>query len=154
MPTWEELQTAFNRQESAWDGYWNDLMDQASVTKGAFKDYLGITDNILRREGHDPLNKVELGRQVDGTWEPCSKRHLDGLDRYVDFGIGVSTLHGRRASTLFVGIRLHKDHDEYVYELHSPNEEIRVRPASAQDDLQYLCSAIYQRIKGEFSKLP
>lgn len=154
MPTWEELQTAFNRQESAWDGYWNDLVEAASAAKGAFKDYLGITDNVLPREGGDPLNKVELGKQVNGEWVPCYKRELEGLDRYVDFGIGVTTLHGRRAHVLFVGIRLHKDHDEYVYELHSPNEEIRVRPASTQADLQYLCDAIYQRINSEFSKLP
>ncbi len=154
MPTWEDLQRAYQQQETAWNDYWTDLTNKAEDAKQAFQFYLGVTDNVIKEEGAPVMRKVMLGKETSGKWAECSRFDLTGSGKSISFGIGVTTFVERSSNGVFMEIALQRRNGNYLFELSHPYEVVQIVDASHPQNFNALSQALYSRFVEQYSRLP
>lgn len=154
MPTWEDLQRAYQQQQTAWNDYWTDLTRKAEEAKQAFQFYLGVTNNVISEEGSPARRKVMLGKETAGKWAECNRHELTGEGSSVTFGIGVTTFTGRMTYGVFMEISLQRRDGNYLFELSHPHEIVQIVDASQPQNFNRLSEALYSRFVDQYSRLP
>lgn len=154
MPSWNELQAAFNEQETAWQAYWRDLAQKAHDAYLAFKDYLGVTDNLLREDHGEVRHRVMLGKISNGEYVQCNWHELEGVNSVLKFNLGVTTTAYRKINGLYAQLELKRDATGYVFTLLDTGESVTVATCDNLDSFIPVCEMVYRKFEQHYATRP